>query len=388
MKTLPLKRRLVGGLALKLFLSYLAVIGVGTITLMVAVNQVAIDSFTGRMRQYRGGASGGVGPGLGRGGTGRGLGALDPAVADAFQGAINDALLVAGLVAVAVAVVVSLFVTGRISGPVRRMSLASRRIAGGNYSERVVAKSHDELGELATNFNQMAGVLEETERRRLELIGDVAHELRTPLATLEGYLEGLLDGVIEPSKQTWAKLHDEAGRLRRLVNDLQELSRAEARQVPLNMAPVNPLEIAQIALERLSAQFREKGLELLTELSPNLPQVKADHDRAVQVLTNLLTNSLRYTPAPGKVWLNLQQRDHEIEFKVMDSGIGIAPENIPHLFERFYRVDKSRSRAWGGSGIGLTISKALVEEMGGTIRAASPGLGKGSTFSFTLPLAS
>jgi signal transduction histidine kinase len=384
MKTLPLKRRAIGGLALKLFLSYLAVIGVGTLTLLVAVHQVAIDSFTGRMRQYRGA---GNGSGLGRGGTGRGLGALDPAVAEAFQGAINDALLVAGLVAVVVAIVVSLFVTGRISGPVRRMSLASHRIACGNYSERVVAKSHDELGQLAENFNQMAGALEETERRRLELIGDVAHELRTPIATLEGYLEGLLDGVIEPNERTWAKLHGEAGRLRRLVDDLQELSRAEARQVPLNIAVIDPLEIAQVALERLSLPFGEKGLELRTELPPGLPRIKADQDRAVQVLTNLLTNALRYTPVPGQVQLSLQQREGEIEFRVTDSGMGIAPENLPHLFERFYRVDKSRSRALGGSGIGLTISKALVEEMGGTIRVTSGGLGKGATFSFTLPVA-
>jgi signal transduction histidine kinase len=198
-------------------------------------------------------------------------------------------------------------------------------------------------------------------------------------------LEGLLDGVTEPGAQTWAKLHDEAGRLRRLINDLQELSRAVARQVPLNMASVNPLEIAQVALERLAAQFREKVLELLTDLPSNLPQVKADHDRAVQVLTKLLTNSLRYTPAPGKVWLNLQQRDHEIEFKVTDSGIGIAPENIPRLFERFYRVDKSRSRAWGGSGIGLTISKALVEEMGEPSRRLPPAQGRALLLALPCP---
>ncbi|NWJ46996.1 MAG: HAMP domain-containing protein [Chloroflexi bacterium] len=384
MKAATFKRPVIGRLSIKLFLSYLIVIGLGTLTLLMAVNQVAIDSFTGRMRQYRGGTTI---PGQGRGTAQRGLGALDPAVADAFQGAINDALLVAGIVAVVVAVIISLVVTGRITGPVRRMSEASRRIAAGKYSERVVTKSKDELGELAYNFNQMAETLEETEHRRMELIGDVAHELRTPVATLEGYLEGLLDGVIESNERTWAKLHDEAGRLRRLVDDLQELSRAEARQVPLNIASVNPLEIAQVAIERLSHQYAEKGLEFSTELPQNLPTIKADHDRTVQVVTNLLTNALRYTPAPGKVQLTLSHKGNEVEYRVTDNGVGIAPENLPHLFERFYRVDKSRSRALGGSGIGLTIAKALVEEMGGTIQVKSGGAGKGATFSFTLPIA-
>jgi signal transduction histidine kinase len=388
MKEEVLKRSITGRLSLKLFLSYLAVIGLGTVILLVAVNQVAVDSFTNRMHQYRGGETGspGLGPGYGRG-TGnqpRGLGALDPAVADAFQGAINDALWVAGIVAVLAAVLVSLFVTGRITGPVRRMSTASRRIAAGHYSERVYSKNHDELGELAHNFNQMAEALEITERRRLELIGDVAHELRTPIATLEGYLEGLLDGVIEPNERTWAKLHDEAGRLRRLVDDLQELSRAEAGQVPLNIGNINPLTIAT---ERLSLQFKEKGLKLHTDFPVDLPEVRADHDRSVQVLTNLLTNALRYTPAPGTVRLSVQREGDFVEYTVTDSGMGIAPENLSHLFERFYRVDKSRSRAMGGSGIGLTISKALVEQMGGIIRATSPGTGKGATFSFTLPVA-
>ncbi len=383
MKALKFKRPIIGRLSVKLFLSYLAVIGISTLTLLLAVDRVAFDSFTGRMRMYRG--SEGI-PGQGRGNP-RGIGVLDPAVEEAFRGAINDALLVAGIVAVVVAIVVSLFVTGRITGPVRRMSLVSRRIAAGKYGERVVIKSRDELGELAGNFNQMAEVLQETEHRRLELIGDVAHELRTPLATLEGYLEGLLDGVIESNERTWAKLHDETGRLRRLVDDLQELSRAEAGQVSLNLTPVNPVEIARVALDRISPHYAEKELELKTEIPQNLPLVKADHDRAVQVLTNLLTNSLRYTPTPGKVQLTLRQNDDSVEFIVTDSGVGITPEAMPHLFERFYRVDKSRSRVMGGSGIGLTISKALVEGMGGNILASSPGLGRGSTFSFTLPLA-
>jgi len=233
----------------------------------------------------------------------------------------------------------------------------------------------------------MAASLEHAERRRLELIGDVAHELRTPIATLEGYLEGLLDGVVEPSERTWARLHAEAGRLRRLVEDLQELSRAEAHQLSVVVKPVAPQAIVQAAVDRLAADFAAKGLALNVSLAEALPEVQADPDRAVQVLTNLLTNALRYTPAPGRVDVQVSPAGQAVRFSVRDTGIGIAPEHLPHLFERFYRVDKSRSRSLGGTGIGLTIARALVKAMGGRIWAESPGPGQGSTFSFELPAA-
>lgn len=377
-------------IGLKLFLSYLVVIATGTLILLLAVSLVATDAFIAQMQHMRG-AGMGNGPMMGGQGQGRGPGPgmalLDPNVEQAFRTALAQALWLAGLVAVIVAIGVSLFVTRQVAGPVRRMSVASQRIAGGNYSERVSATSQDELGELAASFNQMAGALEATERRRMELIGDVTHELRTPIATLEGYLEGLLDGVVEPNERTWAKLHAEAGRLRKLVDDLQELSRAEARQIPLNLSPVNPLQIARTALDRLALQFAEKKLELVVNLPDSLPFVQADHDRAVQVLTNLLTNALRYTPVPGKVELKVSREGEYIEYRVSDSGVGIAPENLPQVFERFYRVDKSRSRALGGSGVGLTIARALVEAMGGGIWATSAGVGQGATFGFKLPLA-
>jgi signal transduction histidine kinase len=283
------------------------------------------------------------------------------------------------------------FVAGRVLRPVRRLVTASRRLAAGHYGERVPAETPDELGELAAGFNELAGALEATEQRRLELVGDVAHELRTPIATLEGYLEGLLDGVVEPSPATWARLHGEAGRLRRLVDDLQELSRAEAGQIPLRLTAADPGTVVHSAVARLEAQFGEKGLALAVDVPTGLPPVRADHDRAVQVLTNLLTNALRYTPAPGHVRVTAHPAagaaGPAVAFAVTDSGLGVAPEDLPHLFERFYRADKSRSRALGGSGIGLTVARALVEAMGGRIRAESAGPGRGSTFAFTLPLA-
>ncbi len=373
-------------LAGKLFLSYLLVVAVGTATLFLAVDLAGPVFFVQALqRQMRM-------PGIG-GGTGDLLTPGSPmgqAVQQAFAAAMLQTHLLAVALATLAAILVSLYVSQQIVQPLTRMLRATRRIAGGHYPERVPVHPGnvgDELGELAESFNVMAATLEQTERRRLELIGDVAHELRTPIATLEGYLEGLLDGVVESSPRTWATLHDEAGRLRRLVDDLQELSRVDARQLPLVLQPTPPTAIVQIALERTHGQFAEKGLTLQQIVPDELPLVQADSGRAAQVLTNLLTNALRYTPAPGHVAVEVERVGRYVRFQVTDSGVGFSTEQRAQLFERFYRAEKSRSRALGGSGIGLTIAKALVEAMGGQITAASPGPDRGSTFAFTLPLA-
>jgi signal transduction histidine kinase len=305
-----------------------------------------------------------------------------------FLGTLFSALAVAAMAATATSLAISLFVARRIALPLHEMTRVSERISTGHYAERItVAPVHrtDELGQLASSINTLAVALEQTEHRRLEVIGNVTHELRTPIATLEGYLEGLLDGVIEPVPQTWAMLHSQAGRLRRLVDDLQELSRAEARQIPLVLQPVAPQKLVQSTLEPLEGQFVEKGLELQIALPENLPHVMADPARAMQILTNLLVNALRYTPAPGKVELAVSREEDWIAFRVTDTGVGLTREQLAHIFERFYRVDTSRSRVFGGSGIGLTIAQSLAQAMGGDIRGASAGLGQGSSFMFTLP---
>jgi signal transduction histidine kinase len=311
-------------------------------------------------------------------------------ILEAFLGTLLSALAVAAAVATITSLATSLFVARRITDPLRQMTQVAERISAGHYAERiVVAPVHtaDELGQLAASINALAVALEQTERRRLDVIGNVAHELRTPIATLEGYLEGLLDGVIEPTPHTWAMLHTEAGRLRRLVDDLQELSRAEARQIPLSLQPVAPQRLVQEALEPLEGQYAEKGLELQVHVPEDLPQVMADPTRAVQILTNLLVNALRYTPAPGKVELAVSREEAMVAFRISDTGVGLSAEQLAHIFERFYRVDKSRSRAFGGSGIGLTIAQSLAQAMGGEIQVASAGLGQGSSFTLTLPQA-
>jgi signal transduction histidine kinase len=315
------------------------------------------------------------------------MAAMERATNAVFQTAMLQALLVSSAAAGLVALAVSLLLSQRIVTPLQRLLTASHRIANGHYSERVPSEGPAELAALAAQFNTMAEALAQAEQRRVALIGDVAHELRTPLATIEGYAEGALDGVVAPDEGTWALIIDEVGRLRRLVADLQELSRAEAKQLTLHKRPVAADELVSQSIARLSTQFAEKGITLLSATPRDLPAVWADADRIIQVLINMLGNALQHTPPNGTVSIAVHQDGDLLRFVVTDNGVGIAAEHLPHLFERFYRVDKARARSTGGTGIGLTISKALVEAHGGTIKASSAGPGQGSTFSFTLPIA-
>jgi signal transduction histidine kinase len=281
----------------------------------------------------------------------------------------------------------SVLVARQVSRPVRSLASASRRIADGDYDQRVAADGPGELAELGASFNTMAAALENVEQRRGALIGDVAHELRTPVTVLRGYVEGLADGVFPASAETWAKLDEETARLSRLVEELQSLSRAEAGQLAVSTAPVDPVGIVNAAAQRFRLAFADKGLRLDAVTPARLPTVLADPERLVQVLSSLLDNALRYTPAPGTVTIAARQEGDNVAFSVRDSGIGIAAEHLPHVFERFYRADRSRARSSGGSGVGLTIARALAAAMGGVLRAESGGPGQGSTFTLVLPAA-
>ena len=234
----------------------------------------------------------------------------------------------------------------------------------------------------------MAEKLEQVETMRRRLIGDVAHELRTPLTAIKGSMEALVDGVMPASPETFEQVGQEAERLSRLVDDLQELSRVESGTLALELGPVSLSDLSETVRKRLYGAFKAKGVTLTLDLPENLPRVRADMDRLLQVLTNLLDNALKYTSAGGSVTLSGEKHNHEINVHVSDTGIGIPPEHLPFIFDRFYRVDKSRSRkSGGGSGIGLTISRYLIEAQDGRIWVESAGDGHGSTFSFTLPLA-
>jgi histidine kinase len=235
-------------------------------------------------------------------------------------------------------------------------------------------------------FNQMAGKLDQVESMRRRLIGDVSHELRTPLTAIKGSMEGLMDGVLPATQETFQQIHTEADRLNRLVDDLQELSRVEAHAYQLDIRWLDISDFIQTVTKRLAPQFEAKRITLNLELAPDVPRALADEDRIVQVLTNLTENALQHTPENGKVTIAVRRTGNEAQISVRDTGIGIPLEHLPHIFDRFYRVDKSRSRrAGGGRGIGLTIARALVEAHGGRIWAESAGEGQGSTFTFTLP---
>ncbi len=358
----------------KLFLSYLIVILVGVVVLAGAVQiqtPAAIQRHIERMEAHLG---------------------SDPGLAEDlrvnFIRAINEITTTAVIVSLIAAIAVSLFTSQRIVQPIRAMMQASREIAAGHFNRRVTVVSEDELGALADSFNQMAEELELTEQRRLNLIGDVAHELRTPLTNLRTMLEALTDGVLSPEPSTFQTMNNEVLRLQRLVQDLQELSRAEAGEMAMFPEWIDPGDLVASVVDRLALQFHDKGVALHVNLAPDLPKVHVDPARITQVLVNILGNALQYTPPGGEVWVSVRRIGDEIRFVVKDSGRGIPPEDLPHIFERFYRVDKSRARASGGSGIGLTISKHIVEAHGGKIWAKSKGIGQGSEFGFTLPITS
>jgi signal transduction histidine kinase len=366
-------------LGVKLFLSYLAIIVVGVVILILASQFILPSSFNRHMA------------GMGNGTMMRmnGNGPMSQLYID-FRASFNEALMYAALAAMFIAVILSLFFSRSVIAPVQAMSLAAQRIADGRYDERVQVNGEDELAQLALRFNQMAEKLNQTESMRRRLIGDVSHELRTPLTAIKGSMEGLMDGVLPATAETYEQIHAEADRLNRLVDDLQELSRVEARAYPLDLRPVDVSSLVYTVTKRLASQAESKHISLDVELAPDLPPALADEDRVVQILTNLTGNALQYTPEDGEVTIIAERNDDKVQISVRDTGIGIPQEHLPHIFDRFYRVDASRSRsrrAGGGSGIGLTIARALVEAQGGRIWVESTGEGQGCTFKFTLPIA-
>ncbi|MHB8459058.1 MAG: sensor histidine kinase [Candidatus Limnocylindrales bacterium] len=367
-------RRRGGRLRTRLLLAHLAVVAVGSVTLFLTVGLVAPGAFDAAM-------------GHAMSGMGGMNGMMGNLVQAAFQDSVRTSLLIAVLAASIAAVIVSVALSARLSRPISRLAQASRRIATGRYAERVHVTSADEIGELADSFNRMAAALESTERRRLELVGDVAHELRTPLATLDGYLEGLEDGIVEPRAATWTLLRLETARLARLVDDLQALWRAEAGQLPLTMEPVDVAAVASAAVERFTAMAAERGVAIHLGSAPRPPSARADRERLTQVLDNLLSNAVRYTAEGSTVTVGVRGDGAFVTLSVADEGPGLTEEQRVRVFERFYRVDPSRSRALGGSGIGLAIARALVEVMDGRIWAESDGPGRGATFRVALPLA-
>jgi signal transduction histidine kinase len=290
-----------------------------------------------------------------------------------------------GLVAVAIAILLTFFLSRRILAPVKTLTSATERLGRGDFSQRVKIKDKGELGELAKAFNTMASDLERAEKLRQNMVADVAHELRTPLSNLQGYLEAIHDGVIKPDAKAMRSLGEEATLLSRLVDDLQDLSLAEAGKLKLNCRIEDASELINQTVAAVKARATTKGISLSIELPDKLPSVNIDSHRISQVLRNLLENAITHTAENGVITVTAKQSGGWVEVSVTDNGEGIPAKDIPNIFERFYRVDKSRDRATGGTGLGLTIAKRLVEAHGGKIKAQSQ-LGKGSRFSFTIPV--
>ncbi|MGE5250262.1 MAG: sensor histidine kinase [Bacteroidota bacterium] len=372
-------------LGVRLFFSFLLVILIGMLVLFLTSRFTTPSAYRHHLL-YMEGQLGGMGMMGGGQGPRAGPGMMSGFYED-FQASFNESLLIAAAIATLAAVSVSLLLSRGITSKLRAMMAASRRISQGDYAERVPVVGNDELAELSGQFNEMAARLEQVEAMRRRLIGDVAHELRTPLTAIKGSMEGLMDGVLPSTPETFEQIQQEAERLNRLVDDLQELSRVEAGAYELELHAVELSPLLETVIRRFSRLFDEKKIALLYSPPPASIRVTADVGRVEQVLTNLLANALRYTPEGGSVSLKLETVGPMAQVSITDTGIGIPAEHLEHIFDRFYRVEKSRSRAGGGSGIGLTIARHLVESHGGRIRAESEGEGRGARFVFTLPLA-
>jgi histidine kinase len=353
----------------RLIVANLIVVGVALGTVLVAVSLVGPGYFADAMGHLPGDPEGQQ---------------MDAATLAAFSDAVRTALIAALVAAVAAGVLVALAISTRIAGPVTRLAAAAHRIAAGHYAERVPAGGEGEIGDLAASFDAMAGSLEATEQRRLRLVGDVAHELRTPLTTLDGYLEGLQDGVVAAEPATWSLLRRETARLTRLVDDLQDLWRAEAGQLPLRIETVDVAAATADAVERARPAATARRIELRVEAAGRLT-ARADRDRLAQILDNYLSNALRYAPEDTAVVVKAAPGTDHVRLSVIDAGPGLTADQQTQVFERFYRIDPSRSRALGGSGIGLAISRALAAAMDGRTWATSDGLGRGSSFHLSLP---
>jgi signal transduction histidine kinase len=352
----------------RLFLSHAVVALIGVVAVALVVRFTAPGIFDAEMRRR------GMASGVGR--------AAGDAVAarDSLLGALNIALAIGVAVALVAAAVLALVATRRVMEPLDAVRDATRKLAEGTYSVEVPVPAVTELSGLAQDVNRLGAALAETEQRRAALVSDLAHELRTPLTTVRGFLEGLTDGVFEPTPDVLADLTEEVARLQRLVGDLNVLSRADEGALPLDLARHDVAEVAVAVVGRLAPQFADKGVELGVD-APVAVFAAIDRDRVTQLLTNVVGNALAYTGPGGRVTVAVRREGEQVTVEVADTGRGIAADELPRVFDRFRRADRSGS----GTGIGLTIARSVARAHGGDVTARSAGLGEGSTFVVRLP---
>ncbi|MCL1595590.1 MAG: ATP-binding protein [Actinomycetia bacterium] len=356
-------------LRVRMVLSHVAVVFVGVITVLIATSLLAptfINDHIRVMEELTDSEAGAA------------------AVEDFENGVLTgfgQALFIGTIMSTIVALLVGFLASNRLLRPIDGIRTATRRLASGAYNERIDPPPEAELAALAQDVNALAQTLEDTEQRRLRLISEVAHELRTPLATIKGYMEGLVDGVFPATDEVFIATGKEAARLERLATDLSELSRVEERALDLRFEALDLGEVVRGVADRLQPQFVDKGVALAVAELPPL-RALADRDRMAQVFTNVVGNALSYTPQGGSVHISGDATSDGVSVSVADTGRGLDRQQLETVFDRFYRADRS---APGGAGIGLTIAKSLVQTQRGTIAVSSGGPGNGATFTITLP---
>jgi signal transduction histidine kinase len=337
------------GIASRIALAAIGSAAVGIVILVVGVAVVGGDVFTALMME---------------------AGDSAEHAREMYDDSVTTVVIAASILAVVASLGLALVLARMLARPLGEVSAAARRIADGDYAARVPREGPEEIASLADSFNQMAASLEEQERIRRDFIANAAHELRTPLTNLQGYLEALRDGVITADRATYESLHEEADRLVRLSRSLDALAEGDARLRPSALVELDLALTIRAALELAAPSIERAGLLLLVDVPTSLP-ARADPDGLAQVLANLLSNAVRYTPAGGTVTIRAEARPRDVLVSISNTGDGIPPEDLDRVFERFYRVEKSRDRARGGAGIGLAIVKQLVEQGGGTVGADS-----------------
>ena len=304
-------------------------------------------------------------------------------IEDKYLASVNQSLLIAALGGALIALVLGLFLARTLTRPARELTAATRALARGDLQQQVTVHSKDELGELAQAFNQMSADLAHATQLRRQMTADIAHDLRTPLTVIGGYVEALRDRVLPPTPERFDMIYGEVQHLQQLVEDLRTLSLADAGELRLNRQPIEPRAL----LDQVAALFQHRAdqqhIALIVEADDALPLLNIDEGRLVQVLSNLVANALRYTPEGGHITLGATGRSGGVDLSVRDDGAGIVPEALPHIFERFYRVDQARQQTTGESGLGLAIARSIVEAHGGAIKVESE-VGQGSTFTLTL----
>lgn len=304
--------------------------------------------------------------------------ALNPRELD-FIGRTNRALVLSAIGSILFALLIGILLTRTLTHPLRELTSAIQKMAKGELHQQVPVRSKDELGTLTQAFNQMSSDLDYSNQLRIQMVADTAHELRTPLTVITGYLESMKDGVLPATPDRLDIIYDESQHLSRLVDDLRTLSLADAGELKIHPIPTAPTDLVTRVQLAFQPQAHQKNIHLETVIDTSLKEITIDPDRMNQVLSNLVSNSLRYTPSGGKITLSAHKEGDSTLFEVADTGTGITTEVIPHVFERFYRADRSRQHQGNESGLGLAIARSIVELHGGTIQAFSAGIGQGTT---------